>query len=83
MKGIIKGQNLIWSSPEISHKGDGPSWIVMNGNKYWYRSGHIHREDGPAVEYANGDKLWYYNGNRIECSSQEEFERLLKLKAFW
>ncbi len=44
---------------------------------------YLHREDGPALEYPNGLKSWYLNGKRINCSSQEEFEKFLKLQAFW
>lgn len=43
----------------------------------------LHRLDGPAAEYTNGDKKWWYEGEEIKCSSQQEFEKLLKLKAFW
>ena len=46
-------------------------------------TGFYHREDGPALITSNGFKFWIYNGNLIHCNSQEEFERLLKLKAFW
>ena len=54
-----------------------------DGTKRWYLDGKRHRTDGPAIEYPNGDKYWYLNGKQIDCKSQEEFERLLKLKVFW
>ena len=57
--------------------------IYPNGSKAWYLNGELSREDGPACEYANGDKEWYLNGKLINCSSNEEFLRLIKLKAFW
>ncbi len=53
------------------------------GNKYWHKDDLYHREDGPAVEFANGNRYWYYQGQNIDCHSQEQFERLLKLKVFW
>jgi hypothetical protein len=43
----------------------------------------LHREDGPAVEYFSGDKEWWINGERLNCTSQEEFEKLMKLRVFW
>lgn len=43
----------------------------------------LHRRSGPAVEHPDGTKSWYYYGEKINCSSQEEFEHLLKLKVFW
>ena len=42
-----------------------------------------HREDGPAVIYSDGRKMWILHEKILDCSSQEEFERLMKLKAFW
>lgn len=54
-----------------------------NGSKEWFLDGVLHREDGPAAEFSSGDKFWYYHGEYINCSSQEEFERIIKLKAFW
>jgi len=32
---------------------------------------------------ANGTKRWYLDDKQIDCKSQEEFERLMRLKAFW
>ena len=43
----------------------------------------LHREDGPAIIYPDGRQKWYYMGEEINCTSQVEFERLLRLKAFW
>lgn len=44
-----------------------------------------HRIDGPAHEYKTCYTLntWYYRGKRIDCKSQKEFEKILKLKIFW
>lgn len=68
---------------KLLHREDGPAIIWKSGIKEWYINDLPHREDGPAVEYPDGDKLWYYHGEYIECTSQEEFERLVKLKIFW
>jgi hypothetical protein len=53
------------------------------GTKCWFLNDTYHREDGPAIEWYNGKKSWYLNGERIPCKTQEEFERLMLLKAFW
>jgi hypothetical protein len=58
----------------------GELYEYTNGEKYWFLNDRIHREDGPAIEYVHGDKYWYLNGTSV---SQTEFERLMKLKAFW
>jgi len=58
--------------------------ITAIGDKYYYlnKEGYFHRLDGPAIEYFDGDRRWYYNNKYIRCSSQEEFERLIKLRLF-
>lgn len=65
------------------HRENGPAVIDGLGAKFWYIHGNKHREDGPAIEWEDGDKWWYLNDKRIKCSSQEEFELLLKLELFW
>lgn len=59
------------------------SILFLSDNIEHYLDGELHREDGPAIEWNNGEKQWYYHGELIHCSSQEEFERLIKLKGFW
>lgn len=49
---------------------------------YFDNDGYLHRENGPA-SFNNDHKSWYWHGSRIDCNSQEEFEKFLKLKAFW
>ncbi len=53
------------------------------GDKRYYKNSKLHRIGSPAIELASGTKIWYYEDKRIFCNSQEEFEKLLKLKAFW
>jgi hypothetical protein len=65
------------------HKIGGPAVEYSNGDKAWYQNGLQHRIDGPAIECANGEKYWYYEDELINCNSQEEFERLVKLELFW
>jgi hypothetical protein len=65
------------------HREDGPAYEHVNGYKSWWINGERHREDGPAIERANGDKYWYYNGKYIDCETQEEFGRIIKLRIFW
>jgi hypothetical protein len=55
-------------------------------SKQWFLNGKRHREDGPAVEYVYGNKEWkewWVNGERLPCTTQKQFERLMRLKAFW
>jgi hypothetical protein len=73
----------IWYCHGQSHREDGPAVEDVDGTKKWYWHGKFHREDGPAVECANGDKFWFYHGQQIHCQSNQEFLKLIKLKAFW
>lgn len=56
---------------------------------YWYKKGTqishniYHREDGPAVMRPDGSVEYWYQGEKLNSSNDEEFFRLLKLKAFW
>jgi hypothetical protein len=54
-----------------------------SGDKFYFRNLEFHREDGPAIELANGNKSWYLNDIQIPCKTQEEFERIMRLKTFW
>jgi hypothetical protein len=72
-----------WYQNGLLHREDGPAIEFADGYKRWYQNGKLHRLDGPAIEYPNGNKYWYINNIKINCTTQEEFEKLLKLKAFW
>ena len=67
----------------LYHRLNAPAFEYHSGQKYWYQHGKLHRLDGPAKNYSNLDKSWYYQGQIINCSSQEEFERWLKLRLLW
>jgi len=72
-----------WFLNEKLHRLDGPAVEYFDGDKLWFLHDRLHRLDGPAVEYIDGDKEWWVDGDQIQCSSQKEFKRLLKLKALW
>lgn len=70
------------------HNEKGPAKIWSAGSefwyqKFWYQDNKKHRMDGPAREYATGIKEWHYQDQYIDCSSQQEFERYLRLKSLW
>jgi len=65
------------------HREDGPAIEWADGDKAWYRNDLLHREDGSAVEIANGNKRWFFRDKQIFCETNEEFLKLMKLKAFW
>ena len=75
--------NKFWRNEKgQAHREDGPAKEWNDGDKSWWINGLRHREDGPAIEYANGRKYWYYHGKKIDCQSQEEFERIISLLLF-
>lgn len=71
------------------HREDGPAVEDINGSFHWFKHGKRHREDGPATYTSDRESElfstseWWFNDVKINCSSQEEFERLINLKAFW
>jgi len=72
-----------WYKEGKHHRVDGPAVEFGNGYKAWYKEDKRHRIDGPACEHTNGDNWWYYEGKYINCSSIEEFLKIINLKAFW
>jgi hypothetical protein len=73
---------------------DGLNIIMGTGTKMWFRNGVKHREDGPAVDgrYCSDGSFdlprhqyqqWWIEGRRVPCTTQEEFEKWMRLKAFW
>lgn len=77
--------NKLWyaDNADILHREGGPAVEYIDGGREWWINGKLHREDGPALEYNNGDKFWWHNGKLVDCGTQEEFERLIKLELFW
>ena len=75
--------NKLWYKEGHLHREDGPAIEWANGDKVWFIEGKRHRLDGPAIEYIGGYKEYHYLGKHIECNSNKEYFKLLKLKAFW
>lgn len=72
------------SNHKCLHKIDGPAWRDFHGNERWLCHGKLHRLDGPAwVNAVHGYYEWWIDGKQIKCKTQREFEKLIKLKAFW
>ncbi len=77
-------KDKFWYKDGMLHREDGPA-IESYGskwNKQWFQNGERHREDGPALECYEYN-IWFYRGKRIECSSTEEFLKIIKLRLFW
>jgi len=75
--------NKYWILNGQFHREDGPAIEYASGSTFWYFHGELHRLDGPAEEYVYGYKAWWFHKRWIKCSSQEEFERLIKLRSLW
>jgi hypothetical protein len=82
-----------WYVDDQLHREDGPALEKPKNYRAWFKNGKLHREDGVAIEYFGRDgdlgvgwfptKIWYYRGRRVDCSCQEEFDRLIRMRAFW
>ena len=72
-----------WCQHGRFHREDGPAIECSDGHQEWLQDGKLHRVDGPAVELADGSKEWYLDNKFIDVQTQEEFERMVKLKASW
>ena len=72
-----------WWYDGMVHREGGPAIEFSDGERQWFFHDKRHRIDGPAVEYEDGRWDWYYFGSKVDCQSQEEFERLIKLSALW
>jgi hypothetical protein len=77
------GGGECWYLNGKNHRIGGPAMSMSNGTKVWFLNGNMHRIDGPAFESFNGDKGWFLSGKELSCTTQEQFERLLKLKVVW
>ena len=68
---------------KLHREEDLPAVVFTDGRKTWYVNGIRHRTTGPAIVRADGTKEWYLNGEQIDCHSQEEFEKIVKLLIFF
>ena len=59
-----------------------PDFSGGDGYKAWYHplTREWHRTNGPARIFPDGREEWYLDG---KYKTQEEFERYLRMKAFW
>lgn len=75
---------VYWFVDDTIHRdGDLPAYEDSKGYKSWWQRDKYHRTTGPARIWADGRKQWWINDVQIDCETQEEFEHLMKLKAFW
>lgn len=79
---FICGKEIYTDENEYWHRENGPAYITEE-LQTWWKHGKRHRIDGPAVDSNNGYKEWWVNGKKLDCTTQEEFELLMKLDLFW
>lgn len=77
-------RHCVWYQDDQIHRDDDlPAIEFDDGEKRWYQYGKLHRQKGPAIIVANGRSYWFLDGIEVDCKTQEEFEKLMRLKAFW
>jgi hypothetical protein len=73
-----------WRQNKEYHRIGRPAITWLVGYEYWYQYGKLHRLNGPAKKTPlNSNDTWYYQGLLIDCNTQEEFERIIKLRLLW
>jgi hypothetical protein len=83
---INKDGYTAWYIHGKLHRIDGPAQYWPGRYQVWSQNGKYHRKDGPAMEWfdSNINKFEYwFNGVKFDCSSTEEFLKMIKWKAFW
>jgi len=53
---------------------------------YYFDDRLLHRQNGPAIIYHNNtydQYQFFYDGQDMKCSSNEEYEKLIKLRLLW
>ena len=80
----IMGDLEYWFKDGFFHRENGPAIRnIITGDSHYCQNGLLHRLDGPAIDHGTY-RVWAYQGYIIQCNnSQEEFERLIKMRAFW
>jgi hypothetical protein len=83
----ISGRSNFWYKHGQKHRLDGPAVSHIHGLEWWV-DGKLHRLDGPAIDYSADDncflirsKQWWIEGIPIKCENNEEFLRIVKMKA--
>jgi hypothetical protein len=74
-----------WRLPSNKHlhREGAPAREWHDGDKSWYQHDQLHRENGPAIEHYRENSIkWYWHNELIPVTSQEEFERWKRLRAF-
>jgi hypothetical protein len=80
MKHEIDKYGEFWYDDDMQlHRDDGPAIIWDTFSCEYYQHGKLHRLDGPARHFRYVDE-WYIDGERIDCNSNEEFLRIVKMK---
>jgi uncharacterized protein YneR len=84
---VVHSNSKYWYYEGLFHRVGGPACEFKSKppdaiKESWWIHGKRHREDGPAIIFNDGVEKWYLNDIEIDCSCQEEFERLIKLKLF-
>ena len=76
------GKKQYFNSDGQFHNEKGPAIVFpfFSLKEYWI-NGKRHRLDGPAIEY-DYFISWWINDQLIPVTSQEDFERYIKLLAF-
>ena len=77
-----------WIETDVEIEPDDDFYLVdTDDTAYIYRGvdriGVLHREDGPATYFGEwNEATWFFRGREIKCNNQEEFEQIMRFRAF-
>ena len=56
--------------------------INFYGERMWFKDGYLHRLNGPAFINMFKLKHWYYHNEYIDCSTQKDFDKIIRRRIF-
>jgi hypothetical protein len=75
---------ICWFVNDKLHRdSDLQAYEDASGYRAWWQHDKYHRTTWPARMWGDGRKEWWINGEKLDCTTQAEFEKLMRLKAFW
>lgn len=72
-----------WVNGLRHRENDKPAIHYIEDNElHWFENGHYHRLNGPAIICDDGSKMYFYHDEHIDVETDEDFQKIVKLKHF-
>jgi len=83
---ITKSGLIYFTDRMMAYHQVGLPYMTTDDRRIWlFDDNQVHRLDGPAIEFPDNPEKneWYYYGTKINCSTLEEFNRMIDCKVLW